>query len=401
MSSEIRPEDIEAAIAAAEQRRRSRLGNAGEAAAAAAAGGRRSVLPERIGPSSVPGKTSESSDTGTAISARSKSDEFDDSWLNQPIRPRPASTRFADMPESEVVWEPETNRRSLAVPFGIGVAILLIFGGILWWAYRSTIGESDGTVPVIAADEAPVKQKPAAEGGLEVPDQDKLVYNNLGQGEQGSTKVEQLLPPPEEPVKPAQPAASAATETPAPPAMTGTDEDTTAAPAPSAPAATPAAPSTSAATAAPSTAAAPAAPPPPSQTMTAETAPAAPAASVAEPAAPAAPAAATPAPAKEVAVTSPAAPATSKPAQATAGGGWKIQLASVKSDALARQQWGRLQKAHSDLLGDMRLTVQQADLGTKGTYYRIQAGPLPDRTTAEDVCAELKSAKQPCIVVKP
>jgi cell division septation protein DedD len=135
--------------------------------------------------------------------------------------------------------------------------------------------------------------------------------------------------------------------------------------------------------------------------MTAETAPAAPAASVAEPAAPAAPAAATPAPAKEVAVTSPAAPATSKPAQATAGGGWKIQLASVKSDALARQQWGRLQKAHSDLLGDMRLTVQQADLGTKGTYYRIQAGPLPDRTTAEDVCAELKSAKQPCIVVKP
>jgi len=211
MSSEIRPEDIEAAIAAAEQRRRSRLGNAGEAAAAAAAGGRRSVLPERIGPSSVPGKTSESSDTGTAISARSKSDEFDDSWLNQPIRPRPASTRFADMPESEVVWEPETNRRSLAVPFGIGVAILLIFGGILWWAYRSTIGESDGTVPVIAADEAPVKQKPAAEGGLEVPDQDKLVYNNLGQGEQGSTKMEQLLPPPEEPVKPAQPAASAAT----------------------------------------------------------------------------------------------------------------------------------------------------------------------------------------------
>jgi cell division septation protein DedD len=134
--------------------------------------------------------------------------------------------------------------------------------------------------------------------------------------------------------------------------------------------------------------------------MTAETAPAAPAASVAEPTSPAASAAA-PAPAKEVAVTAPAAPATSKPAQAAAGGGWKIQLASVKSDALARQQWGRLQKAHSDLLGDMRLTVQQADLGTKGTYYRIQAGPLPDRTTAEDVCAELKSAKQPCIVVKP
>jgi hypothetical protein len=60
-----------------------------------------------------------------------------------------------------------------------------------------------------------------------------------------------------------------------------------------------------------------------------------------------------------------------------------------------------MQKAHPDLLDDMRLTVQRADLGDKGVYFRIQAGPLPDRTTAEDVCAELKAAKQPCLVVKP
>lgn len=60
-----------------------------------------------------------------------------------------------------------------------------------------------------------------------------------------------------------------------------------------------------------------------------------------------------------------------------------------------------MQKSHPDLLGDLRLTVQKADLGTKGVYYRIQAGPIPDRTTAEDVCAELKSAKQSCLVVKP
>ena len=45
--------------------------------------------------------------------------------------------------------------------------------------------------------------------------------------------------------------------------------------------------------------------------------------------------------------------------------------------------------------------VQRADLKDKGVFFRIQAGPLPDRTTAEDVCAELKAAKQPCLVVKP
>jgi hypothetical protein len=394
MSSEIRPEDIEAAIAAAEQRRRSRLGNASEAVAAAA-GGRRPMLPERIGPGNAPGKSSESSESMTSTTARPKSEEFDDSWLNQPIRPRPVASRFADLPESEVVWEPESNRRSLAIPFGIGAAILIIFGAILWWAYRSSVGETDGSVPVIAADEAPIKQKPAEEGGLEVPDQDKLVYNNLGQGEQGTGKVEQLLPPPEEPVKPAEPAQAGATQTPAPPPMTGTDEDTTAAPiaSPQVPAATAPGASSQVPTG-PS-----AVPPPPADSAAVQAQPAAPAAPTKEAAAPA-PAA--PAPAKEVAVATPAAPAASKPAKATAGsGGWKIQLASVKSDAVARQQWNRLQKVHSDLLGDMRLTVQQADLGNKGTFFRIQAGPLPDRTTAEDVCAELKAAKQPCIVVKP
>jgi cell division septation protein DedD len=87
--------------------------------------------------------------------------------------------------------------------------------------------------------------------------------------------------------------------------------------------------------------------------------------------------------------------------QPAAASGWKIQLAAVKSEQAARQEWGRMQKAHPDLLADMRLTVQRADLGDKGVFFRIQGGPLPDRTTAEDVCAELKSTKQPCLVVKP
>ena len=105
---------------------------------------------------------------------------------------------------------------------------------------------------------------------------------------------------------------------------------------------------------------------------------------------------------QEAAVPAPAAPvAPAEPAQTAAGSGWKIQLAAVKTEQAARQEWGRMQKAHPDLLADMRLTVQRADLGDKGVFFRIQGGPLPDRTPAEDVCAELKSSKQPCLVVKP
>ena len=48
MSSEIRPEDIEAAIAAAEQRRRARMAGGADVATAPAPAAPRPVLPERI-----------------------------------------------------------------------------------------------------------------------------------------------------------------------------------------------------------------------------------------------------------------------------------------------------------------------------------------------------------------
>jgi cell division septation protein DedD len=386
MSSEIRPEDIEAAIAAAEQRRRARMGGGGaDVATAPAPAARRPLVPERSMASAA--ATTEASVREAAKPAAASapmSDDLDDSWLDQPARPRPAVSRVANLPESEVVWEPETGRRSLALPFGIGAVALLVFGSILWWAYSSDTEQAGGEVPVIVADNTPIKEKPAEEGGLEVPDQDKLVYDNIAEGEEGATTVEQLLPAPEEPVTPPQPEPSVAATTgtattgtaqPAPLPATGEDTDAAladAAPAPAAPVTEPT-----------QTAAAPA----PETSSTSAGATAAPA----EPAAPAA--------TQEAAAPAAAAPA--EPVQPAAGGSWKIQLAAVKSEDGARQEWGRMQRAHPDLLGDMRLTVQRADLGTKGIYYRIQAGPLPDRTTAEDVCSELKASKQPCLVVKP
>jgi len=43
----------------------------------------------------------------------------------------------------------------------------------------------------------------------------------------------------------------------------------------------------------------------------------------------------------------------------------------------------------------------RVDLGEKGVFYRVQAGPLADAAAAERLCAELKERKQGCIVVKP
>jgi hypothetical protein len=93
----------------------------------------------------------------------------------------------------------------------------------------------------------------------------------------------------------------------------------------------------------------------------------------------------------------PTAPATPSVAP-TAGGGAKIQLAAVKSEAAASAQWAKLQKAHPDLLGALTLSVEKVDKNGS-TFYRIQAGPLT-KTQAKDLCTKLKAQKQDCLVAK-
>ena len=77
-----------------------------------------------------------------------------------------------------------------------------------------------------------------------------------------------------------------------------------------------------------------------------------------------------------------------------------MQLASVRSEDTARSEWQRMQGKHEALLGDMQLFIQQVELEGRGTYYRIQTGPFPSRSTAQDLCAQLKAAGQDCLVTQ-
>ncbi len=86
--------------------------------------------------------------------------------------------------------------------------------------------------------------------------------------------------------------------------------------------------------------------------------------------------------------------------QALAAGRYFVQLASVKSDAGARKEWARMQRVHPDLLGDLELSVQSADLGERGIFFRIRTGPFPNRATAQDMCWQIKAAKLGCLVVR-
>ena len=75
-----------------------------------------------------------------------------------------------------------------------------------------------------------------------------------------------------------------------------------------------------------------------------------------------------------------------------------VQLASVKSEERATGEWQRLKDRHGELLGDLQLMLQRADLGERGIFFRMQTGPFPNRATAQDMCLQLKAAELDCIV---
>jgi cell division septation protein DedD len=93
----------------------------------------------------------------------------------------------------------------------------------------------------------------------------------------------------------------------------------------------------------------------------------------------------------------PAPTAAAKPATAQKTGGARIQLASVRSEEAARQEWDRIRRANPDVLGSVSATPVRADLGEKGVYYRLQTAPIAD---AERVCGELKRRNIGCIIAR-
>jgi hypothetical protein len=272
----------------------------------------------------------------------------------------------------------EEPRRSGIIRNILVVAVMVACAGAIYFAYnkgKQSAGANGGAVPLIRADQDPTKKKPDDAGGS-TPDQDKLVYNP---NDPNGAKVERLLPPPEQPLPkpapapgaledlPVQNVAPAAAPQAAPPtAATGVATNT----------ASQQANSTGLMTAPPGAKAAPGieippAPPPQQTQMPTQTAQVAPAKPI---------------------------PLTPKPAEA-ASGPLRVQIAATKDEPSARAEFARLQKAHADLLGNLSATVVKADLGDKGVFYRIQAGPIADKAQADKLCSQLKPLGIGCIVV--
>ena len=69
----------------------------------------------------------------------------------------------------------------------------------------------------------------------------------------------------------------------------------------------------------------------------------------------------------------------------------------MRSEEAAVQEWNRIKRANSDLLGSLAATPVRADLGDKGVFYRLQTGVVAD---ADRVCRELNRRNVGCIIVR-
>ncbi len=286
-------------------------------------------------------------------------------------------------------FEPVTRKkesRNFSIKlFSSLVLLTVVVGGGAWYFYGQQLVGGGDEAPLIRAAEGPVKVRPDNPGGMAVPDRDKLVYDRM-QGLENQP-VERLLPPPETPLAPP------GTET-----VGKTLEEMASVPA----AAPPPTPEPAARpTTAEVLAARPPSPPPPAL----EAAVKKPIAAIKQKEAvkPKPPAAK---PKAEKKAATPAAKPetlmarTAQPQKAPAKF-YRVQLAAVRTPERAREEWARLQKKHSALLGLLSLSLTRADLGAKGIFYRLRAGPLATQSAARGLCRELAKRKVGCLIIRP
>ncbi len=323
----------------------------------------------------------------------------------------PIEAELAQLDAEEGGPPPRSVRRFL--PATLAIITLVSFGAVIWYAYSTGVREGSEFAAPTLKPEGPSKVAPKSPGGQRIADQDKLVYGKIDKSAEGR-KVERLLPPPENPL----PAPIAKKPNAAPPPLPSPKLDVPKTPPTSE---LPPPPSITA----PRKVTAPAKPERQSrnESVLAEIAPSAGGKKLEKKAVPAPPkppavvkkptavpkqaakASAVPSAPKPATVSPPAkkaaAPRAVQVSKLDPSKGFRIQIGSLRSKEAANRAWVKQLKQHGKILSKLTLLVKRADLGKKGVYYRVQAGPLSNKTAAQRICDELKQKKVGCLVVRP
>ena len=94
--------------------------------------------------------------------------------------------------------DPDESETNSPVRLLVAVAGVALIAGLSWFAYKWAKSPTSDTPPLIHAEPGPHKVSPEHRGGLNIPYQDKLIYDRIGDNNT-EEPAERLLPPPEKP----------------------------------------------------------------------------------------------------------------------------------------------------------------------------------------------------------
>lgn len=94
----------------------------------------------------------------------------------------------------------------------------------------------------------------------------------------------------------------------------------------------------------------------------------------------------------------PATPVTAS-AKFDQAGEYLVQVMALRDLNATQRAWMQLSEANSDLFRGAEMDIQRADLGAKGIFFRLRASAFSTRKDADDFCSELKVRGQSCMVV--
>ena len=85
-------------------------------------------------------------------------------------------------------------------------------------------------------------------------------------------------------------------------------------------------------------------------------------------------------------------------AEVSSRGGYAVQVASERSVAGAHASFQAIRAKFPNQLGGREPIVRRANLGAKGTYYRVMIGPFGSIEKAAGMCGTLKAAGCKCLI---
>lgn len=79
----------------------------------------------------------------------------------------------------------------------------------------------------------------------------------------------------------------------------------------------------------------------------------------------------------------------------------RLRLAAYRESANAERGWRTLVARHGTVLGSLHHELVPVELGERGSFLRLEAGPFASLAAARAACAVIREGGDDCLAIAP